>query len=180
MIPEDRSSLVEWTIRYFKSRFKGASIVKWSEEQVESVALIFFKFSEVFGLRSIENVARDHFVVDALIYFEQVQRFEYRSDMFSLGVPVTAWAREVCSNWRRDICFAVSLGKVSYNNIIYNVQDKISDDVFRSRVCLMRRIQFRKSETWIASRVCSCYKGFIGGREKGLRFDIFAEEGQWA
>ena len=28
----------------------------------------------------------DDFVVDALFYFEPVQRFEYRGDMFSLGV----------------------------------------------------------------------------------------------
>ena len=28
---------------------------------------------------------RDDFVVDALFYFEPVQRFEYRGDMFSFG-----------------------------------------------------------------------------------------------
>ena len=39
-------------------------------------------------------------IVHALIYFEPVQRFEYRGDMFSLGVSVTARAREFCSNWR--------------------------------------------------------------------------------
>ena len=43
------------------------------------------KFSEILGLRDIENVVgkRDDFVVDALFYFEPVQRFEYRGDMFS-------------------------------------------------------------------------------------------------
>ena len=56
---------------------------------------------------------RDNFVVDALIYFEPVHRFEYRGDMFSFGVPISARAREFCSNWRQDICFfAVTLGKV--------------------------------------------------------------------
>ena len=48
---------------------------------------------------------RDDFVVDVLFYFEPVQRFEYRGDMFSFGVLVTARAREFCSSWRRDICF---------------------------------------------------------------------------
>ena len=35
------------------------------------------KFSEVLGLRGMEKVVgkRDDFVVDALFYFEQVQRF---------------------------------------------------------------------------------------------------------
>ena len=47
----------------------------------------------------------DDFVVDALFYFEPVQRFEYRGDMFSLGVLVTVQAREFCNSWRRDICF---------------------------------------------------------------------------
>ena len=35
----------------------------------------------------------DDFVVDALFYFELVQRFEYRGDMFSFGVLVTARER---------------------------------------------------------------------------------------
>ena len=48
---------------------------------------------------------RDDFVVDTLFYFKSVQRFEYRGDMFSFGVLVTARAREFCNNWRRDICF---------------------------------------------------------------------------
>ena len=47
----------------------------------------------------------DDFVVDALFYFEPVSRFEYQGDMFSFGVPVTARAREFCSNLTRDICF---------------------------------------------------------------------------
>ena len=46
---------------------------------------------------------RDAFVVDTLFYFEPVQRFEYRGDMFSFGVAVTTRAREFCL--RRDICF---------------------------------------------------------------------------
>ena len=33
---------------------------------------------------------RNDFVVDVLFYFEPVQRFEYRGDMFSFGVLVTA------------------------------------------------------------------------------------------
>ena len=45
----------------------------------------------------------------ALFYFELVQRYEYRGDMFSFGVRVTAWAREFCSSWRRDICFCNKL-----------------------------------------------------------------------
>ena len=43
------------------------------------------KFSEVLGLRDMEKVVgrRYDFVVDAPVYFEPVQRFEYRGDMFS-------------------------------------------------------------------------------------------------
>ena len=48
---------------------------------------------------------RDYFAVDALFYFEPVQRFEYRDDMFSFGVPITVRPRKYCSNWRRDIYF---------------------------------------------------------------------------
>ena len=48
---------------------------------------------------------RDDFVVDALFYFEPVQRFLYRGDMFSFWEQVTVQASEFCSNWRRDICF---------------------------------------------------------------------------
>ena len=47
----------------------------------------------------------DDFLVDTLFYFKPVQRFEYRGDMFSSGVLVTARAREFCNSWRRDICF---------------------------------------------------------------------------
>ena len=46
---------------------------------------------------------RDDFVVDALFYFEPVQRFANWGDMFSFGVLVTARAMEFCSSWRRDI-----------------------------------------------------------------------------
>ena len=48
---------------------------------------------------------RDDFVVNALFYFEPVQRFEYLSDMFSF--VVTARAREFCSNWRQDVLWYV-------------------------------------------------------------------------
>ena len=42
-------------------------------------------FSEVLGLRGMEKVIgkRDDFVMNVLFYFEPVQRFEYRGDMFS-------------------------------------------------------------------------------------------------
>ena len=61
-----------------------------------------YTFSEVLGLRSMEKVIskRDDFVVNALFYFESVQRFEYMGDMFSFRVPVTTRAGEFCSNWR--------------------------------------------------------------------------------
>ena len=61
---------------------------------------------------------RYDFAVNVLFYFEPVQRFEYRGDVFSFGVQVTARAREFCSNWRRDICFfAVSLDIMSCTNL---------------------------------------------------------------
>ena len=45
------------------------------------------KFSAVLELRGMEKVVskRDDFVVDALFYFEPVQIFKYRGDMFSFG-----------------------------------------------------------------------------------------------
>ena len=61
---------------------------------------------------------RDDFVVDALFYFEPMQKFEYRDDMFSFGVLVTARARRFSSSWRRDICFVVSLCRISCNSLI--------------------------------------------------------------
>ena len=53
-------------------------------------------FSQVLGLRNMEKVVvkRDDFVMDALFHFEPVQRFEYRGDMVSFGIRVTARARE--------------------------------------------------------------------------------------
>ena len=33
---------------------------------------------------------RDDFILNALFYFEPVQRIEYRGNMLSFGVPVTA------------------------------------------------------------------------------------------
>ena len=80
-----------------------------------------YKFSEVLGLRVMEKVVskRDEFVVDALLYFEPVQRFEYRVICSVLRVTVTARARAFCSNCKRDICFfAVSLHKVNYNSLV--------------------------------------------------------------
>ena len=43
------------------------------------------EFSEVLGLRGMENVVRkrDDLLMDALFYFEPVQRIECRGDMFS-------------------------------------------------------------------------------------------------
>ena len=52
----------------------------------------------------MEKIIRDDFVPDVLFYIEAVQKFEYRSNMFSFGIPVTVRAKEFCSNWRRDIC----------------------------------------------------------------------------
>ena len=45
------------------------------------------KLSEVLGLRCMKKVVgkRDDFVMDALFYFEPVQRFECRGDMFNFG-----------------------------------------------------------------------------------------------
>ena len=72
------------------------------------------KFSHVLGLRGMEKVVSkiDDFVVDALFYLSTGVICSV------LGVPVTARAREFCSNWRRDICFVVNVGKVSYNSLI--------------------------------------------------------------
>ena len=45
------------------------------------------KFSEVLLLRGMEKVVdmKDDVLVDALFYFEPVQIFEYRGDMFWFG-----------------------------------------------------------------------------------------------
>ena len=52
------------------------------------------KFSEVLGLRGTKKVVgKRDVVMDVLFYFEPVQRFEYRNDMFRFGVSVTARAR---------------------------------------------------------------------------------------
>ena len=59
----------------------------------------------------------DDFVVDTLFYFEPVQRFEYRSDMFSFGVLVTAPASFAIAGYAIFV-FAVSLGRVSCNSLI--------------------------------------------------------------
>ena len=63
------------------------------------------KISEVLELRGMKKVVskRDNFVVLALFYSELLQRFKYGGDMFSFGVPITARAKEFCSNWRRYI-----------------------------------------------------------------------------
>ena len=51
-----------------------------------------YKFPEVLGLRGMETVIsmRDDFVMDALFYFEPVQRFKYRVICSVFGVPATA------------------------------------------------------------------------------------------
>ena len=51
-----------------------------------------YKFSEVFGLISMEKVIskKDDFIADVLFYFESVERFDYRVICSVLGVPVTA------------------------------------------------------------------------------------------
>ena len=74
-----------------------------------------YKFSEVLGWRSMMKVIskREDFVMDALFYFEPMQRFEYRGDKFSFEVPVAARAREFCCNWRRDICFCGKFRRVT-------------------------------------------------------------------
>ena len=61
-----------------------------------------YKFSDELGLTSVEKVISkgDYFIASALFYLESVQRYEYRADTFSFWVPVTARAREFCSNWR--------------------------------------------------------------------------------
>ena len=48
---------------------------------------------------------RADFLVDALFYFEPVERFEYRSDTFSFADSSYCATREFCSNWRRGVCF---------------------------------------------------------------------------
>ena len=60
----------------------------------------------------------DDFVVDTLFYFKPAERFEYRGDMFSFGGSSYARARKFCNNWRRDIFFAVSFGRMSCNSLI--------------------------------------------------------------
>ena len=58
------------------------------------------KFSEIFGLRSIEKVIskRYDFVVDALFYLEPVQRLNTRMICSVLMGPVTARTKAFCSN----------------------------------------------------------------------------------
>ena len=57
-------------------------------------------------------------LVDALFYFEPVERFEYRGDMFSFGVLVTARASIFAVAGDEIFVFAVSLGRVSCNSLI--------------------------------------------------------------
>ena len=80
-----------------------------------------YKFSQVLGLISMEKIIskRNGFVVDALFYFEPVQRFQCRRDTFSFGVPVTARVRSFAVTGDEIfVFFAVSLSKESYNNLI--------------------------------------------------------------
>ena len=48
-------------------------------------------------MRGMEKVVckRDDFVMDALFYFEPVQRFEYQVDMFNFGVSSYCASKEV-------------------------------------------------------------------------------------
>ena len=48
---------------------------------------------------------RDDFLVDALFYFNPVQRFEYRGDKFSFGGSSYCASNGVLQSWERDICF---------------------------------------------------------------------------
>ena len=52
---------------------------------MESAGLILISCLRYWGCEVKAKVIsnRDDFVVDAFFYFEQVQRFEYRGDMFS-------------------------------------------------------------------------------------------------
>ena len=61
---------------------------------------------------------RDDLVGNALFYFMSVNRFKYRGDVFSFGVPVSAQAGEFCSNWRRHIVVVESSRIVSYSSLI--------------------------------------------------------------
>ena len=79
------------------------------------------KFSEVLGLQGIEKVIgkRDDFVMDALFYFEPVQRFKYRGDMLSFwGFELLREQGSFAVAGDEIFVFAVSLGKVSYNSLI--------------------------------------------------------------
>ena len=59
---------------------------------------------------------RDDFVVDALLYFELVQRFEYRGDMFSFGGSRYCVSKKCFAVTGDEIfIFVASLGKVSLN-----------------------------------------------------------------
>ena len=74
-----------------------------------------------------EVCKRDDFVVNGLFYFELVQTFEYRGNIFSCGGS-SYWLlpeKESCAVTGVAIfVFAVSLGKVSYTSLIQNVQEK--------------------------------------------------------
>ena len=56
-----------------------------------------YKFSEVLGLRCMEKVVgkRNDFIMDALFYFEPVQIFKYRGDMFRFGDSSYCASKEV-------------------------------------------------------------------------------------
>ena len=74
-----------------------------------------YKFSQILGLQSMEVVSkRDDFVVNALFYFEPVQR----GDMFSLGFQLLCKQGSFVVTGDEIFVFVESLGKVSYNRLI--------------------------------------------------------------
>ena len=66
---------------------------------MELVGLMFISFLRYWIAKYEEGrkyvSKRDDFVVDALFYFEPVQRFEYRDDMLSFGSSTYCSSKEV-------------------------------------------------------------------------------------
>ena len=56
-----------------------------------------YKFSEVLGLIGMKKIVskREDFIMDALFYFEPLQRFVYRGDMFSFRGSSYCASKEV-------------------------------------------------------------------------------------
>ena len=107
IIPEYWSGLVERTVRYFKRRCRGAKWSKMIRSTSGASSCNIYKFSEVLGLISMEKIIskRNGFVVDALFYFEPMQRIQCRRDTFSFGVPVTARVRSFAVTVMRYLVF---------------------------------------------------------------------------